>query len=107
MGPVAFSGTRSTFPGSRPTEVSMLQTGIIIHQLNLLILHQYFLPNRLMFTCRQQGLYICLVNNYFGGVTKLDQESHCMFVNISNRDFRLPRLCQLSSEHGSEVWAAS
>lgn len=54
----------------------------------------------------QQGLDISLFHSDLRGVGKVDEQLHGPFINVPDHDLRLPRLCQLPSEHGSEVGAA-
>lgn len=54
----------------------------------------------------QQGLDISLFHSDLRGVGKVNEQFHGPFVDVSDHHFRLPTLCQLPSEHGSEVRAA-
>lgn len=52
----------------------------------------------------QQALHVTLFDDYVTCITKVNEQFHCVFVDVSNRDFGLTRLFQFACEHGSKVW---
>lgn len=54
----------------------------------------------------KEGLDIRLLDDYVGGVTKVDEQLHGILIDVAYGDLSLARFLQFASEHGTEVGAA-
>jgi hypothetical protein len=51
-------------------------------------------------------LYIAFLHSDGGGVAEVNEELHCVLINVPDGDLSLAALCQLAGEHGMEVRGA-